>query len=55
VAVTVHDGVAVWDLGPDHLADTACRLAGRSLAASERAAYLGEIGERLPTCAAYAP
>ncbi len=35
LAVTDADGVVLWDLAPEHLADAACRIAGRNLSATE--------------------
>jgi hypothetical protein len=50
MAVTVEDGVAVWDLDPDHQFEAACRIAGRELTAEEWATYLGGT-EQVATCA----
>ena len=52
VAVSVSDGVAIWDLDPDHLA-AACRMAGRNLTTAEWATYLSELGDRRATCPEY--
>ena len=49
MAVTVDDGVAVWDLDPDHQYETACRIAGRELTAEEWATYLGDAAQ-VATC-----
>jgi DNA-binding SARP family transcriptional activator/WD40 repeat protein len=53
VAVTVRDGVAVWDIDPDHLAAAACELAGRNLSETEWTTHLGDLGDRRATCAAF--
>ena len=51
-AVTVNgrDGLAVWNIDPDHLADAACRIAGRNLTRGEWDAYLDDLGPYRPTC-----
>jgi DNA-binding SARP family transcriptional activator/WD40 repeat protein len=51
-ALAINDpgGVAVWDLAPDHLADAACRLAGRNLTRAEWDTYLAALGDYRPTC-----
>ena len=46
-------GVAIWDIDPDHLTTAACRLAGRSLTATEWDTYLAELGDYRPTCPQY--
>jgi DNA-binding SARP family transcriptional activator/WD40 repeat protein len=53
VAVTVREGVAVWDIEPDHLAAAACELAGRNLTVTEWSTHLGELGDRRATCSAF--
>jgi WD40 repeat protein len=50
VAVGTGDGVAIWDLNPQHLAADACRLAGRNLTPAEWDTYLGALGPYRPTC-----
>jgi DNA-binding SARP family transcriptional activator/WD40 repeat protein len=50
VTVTVREGVAVWDIGPDRLAEAACRMAGRNLTENEWETYLGSLGEYRETC-----
>ena len=45
VAVTVREGVAVWDLDPTSLAEAACTLAGRNLSRTEWDTYLRGLGE----------
>lgn len=49
MAVTVEEGVAVWDLDPDHQFEAACRIAGRELTAEEWATYFGDA-EQVATC-----
>ncbi len=51
LAVTTTEGVALWDLDPDHLVTAACRLAGRNLTEAEWATYLGRLGPYRATCA----
>jgi DNA-binding SARP family transcriptional activator/WD40 repeat protein len=53
VAVTVREGVAIWDFAPDHLADAACELAGRNLTGTEWSTHLGHLGEHRATCEAF--
>jgi WD40 repeat protein len=53
VAVTVREGVAVWDIEPDHLAAAACELAGRNLTETEWATFLGDLDDRRATCPAF--
>ena len=48
--VNQRDGVAVWDLDPDHQQEAACRLAGRDLTREEWATYLGSIDTYRSTC-----
>jgi DNA-binding SARP family transcriptional activator/WD40 repeat protein len=50
VAVTVREGVAIWDIDPDHLAAAACELAGRNLTDTEWTTYLSGLGGRRATC-----
>jgi WD40 repeat protein len=50
VAVGTGDGIAVWDINPQHLALAACRLAGRNLTTAEWATYLAALGPYRPTC-----
>jgi hypothetical protein len=50
VAVTDRDGVAFWNITPDHLADAACQLAGRNLTRTEWDTYLAGLGEYRATC-----
>jgi DNA-binding SARP family transcriptional activator/WD40 repeat protein len=53
VAVSTRSGVAVWDIDPEHLADAACRFAGRNLTPTEWDTYLGDPDDRRATCAKY--
>ena len=48
--VNQQDGVAVWDLDPDHQQEAACRSAGRDLTREEWATYLGSIDTYRSTC-----
>ena len=50
VAVTVRDGVAVWYIDPERLADAACELADRNLTHAEWETYLAELGAYRKTC-----
>ena len=54
VAVTVEQGIALWDLDPERLRAAACRLAGRNLTPTEWATFLGGLGEYRPTCLEHA-
>jgi WD40 repeat protein len=53
VATNTSHGVAVWDIDPEHLADAACRFAGRNLTPSEWDSYLGNRGDYRATCPNY--
>jgi WD40 repeat protein len=55
VAVTDRNGVAVWDITPDRLAEAACRLAGRNLTRTEWGTYLAGLGEYRATCPEFPP
>jgi DNA-binding SARP family transcriptional activator/WD40 repeat protein len=50
VAVNGRDGLAVWNIEPDRLAEAACRIAGRDLTRAEWDAYLGDVGAYRATC-----
>ena len=50
MAVNGREGLAVWSLEPDRLAEAACRLAGRNLTPTEWDAYLGHLGDYRATC-----
>ena len=53
IATNASRGVAVWDIDPEHLADAACKVAGRNLTAAEWDTYLGGPADRRATCRAY--
>jgi hypothetical protein len=53
VAIGDDDGVAIWDLNPEHLMMAACRLAGRNLTSTEWDTYLSDFGDYRPTCPEY--
>jgi hypothetical protein len=50
VAINGRDGLAIWHIAPDNLAEAACRLAGRNLTRTEWRAYLGSLGTYRATC-----
>jgi DNA-binding SARP family transcriptional activator/WD40 repeat protein len=50
VAVTVADGIALWDLDPERLLAAACDVAGRNLTATEWSTYLAGVGDYRSTC-----
>jgi WD40 repeat protein len=50
VALTTRDGVAIWDIEPAHLAEAACRLAGRNLTETEWETYLADLGDHRASC-----
>jgi DNA-binding beta-propeller fold protein YncE len=50
VAVTVRNGIAIWDIDSAHLAVAACALAGRNLTRAEWDSYLGKLGAYRKTC-----
>lgn len=43
-------GIVVWDLDPGHLADAACRVAGRNLTNSEWRDHIGSLAGRTTLC-----
>ena len=53
MAVTDEDGVAIWDLDPDHLAEASCAVAGRNLTPTEWATYMNDFGPYRKTCRQY--
>ena len=53
MAVTDEDGVAIWDLDPDHLAEASCAVAGRNLTPTEWATYMTDFGPHRKTCRQY--
>jgi WD40 repeat protein len=50
VAVTMRDGISLWDIDPAHLAAAACAVADRNLNAAEWEAYMRELGAYRKTC-----
>ncbi len=50
LAVTVADGVEVWDLDPDRLAEATCEVVGRNLTHSEWETYMADLGAYRRTC-----
>jgi hypothetical protein len=53
VAIGDGNGIAIWDLNPEHLKVAACRLAGRNLTPTEWNTHLHDLGDYRPTCARY--
>jgi hypothetical protein len=50
LAINDRHGIALWDINPEHLAEAACRLAGRNLTPTEWDTYLADEGDYRPTC-----
>ncbi len=50
LAVTVADGIEIWDLDPDHLATATCKMVGRNLTRTEWATYMSDFGAYRRTC-----
>jgi hypothetical protein len=50
VALSMPEGVVVWDIDPDHQAGFACRIAGRDLTEAEWRTYLGDLSGPQSTC-----
>ncbi|MCD2442549.1 PQQ-binding-like beta-propeller repeat protein [Agromyces sp. SYSU K20354] len=50
VAISMPEGIVVWDIDPDHQFEYVCRLAGRDLTENEWRTYLGHFGEPQSTC-----
>ncbi|GGI47387.1 DNA-binding SARP family transcriptional activator [Agromyces flavus] len=50
LALSMPEGVVVWDLDPEHQFDAVCRVAGRDLTADEWRTYLSDLGEPQSTC-----
>jgi hypothetical protein len=50
LAVRTADGVAVWDLDPEHWMTAACEVAGRNLTRDEWDLYIGDLADYRPTC-----
>ena len=51
MAISMPEGVVVWDIDPDHQFGYVCRMAGRDLTDNEWRTYLPEFGDRQSTCA----
>jgi DNA-binding SARP family transcriptional activator/WD40 repeat protein len=49
-AITVRNGIAIWDIDPKHLAEAACALADRNLTRTEWQTYIGKLGVFRKTC-----
>lgn len=54
LAVNLGGEFTIWDIDADHLAATACRLAGRNLTPAEWQTYLGPLEQRRATCPEFA-
>lgn len=50
MAVSMPEGVMLWDLDPEHQFEFACQLAGRNLTEDEWRTYLGDLGDPQSTC-----
>ncbi len=50
MAVSMPDGVMLWDLDPEHQFEYACQLAGRDLTEDEWNTYLADLGDPQSTC-----
>jgi hypothetical protein len=50
MALSMPDGVMLWDIDPEHLFEYVCRVAGRDLTDNEWRTYLPEFGARQDTC-----
>ncbi|WP_353816236.1 hypothetical protein [Agromyces sp. SYSU T00266] len=50
MAISMPEGVIVWDLDPDRQFAAVCRIAGRNLTVQEWNTYLPEFGEPEDTC-----
>ncbi len=53
LAVTMKDGVMIWDIDPEHLAVAACKLAGRNMTLPEWEGLMGAFGPYRSTCPEY--
>jgi WD40 repeat protein len=51
-AIDTDQGIVIWDLNPDHWADTACQIAGRNLTRAEWDQYIGDLEAYRMTCPA---
>ena len=50
MALSMPEGVMVWDIDPEHQFEFACRIAGRDLTENEWRTYLAALGEPQSTC-----
>ncbi len=50
MAVSMPEGVVVWDIDPEHQFEQVCRIAGRDLSDTEWRTYLGDLDDRHSTC-----
>ncbi|MFE6255820.1 BTAD domain-containing putative transcriptional regulator [Agromyces sp. NPDC057865] len=50
MAVSMPEGVMLWDLDPEHQFEFACQLAGRDLTEDEWNTYLADLGDPQSTC-----
>ncbi len=50
VAIGDGNGIAIWDINPEHLEAAACRLAGRNLSRTEWDTHLHDLGDYRLTC-----
>ena len=50
MALSMPEGVVVWDIDPEHQFEFACRIAGRDLTENEWRTYLAALGEPQSTC-----
>jgi hypothetical protein len=50
LVITDATGIVRWDLQPDHLAEAACRVAGRNFTRTEWSTYVADLGEYRETC-----
>ena len=50
MALSMPEGVVVWDIDPEHQFEYACRIAGRDLTENEWRTYLAALGEPQSTC-----
>ena len=46
----MEDGIAIWDLDPEHWVTAACDLAGRNLTKEESDKYIGDLAAYHTTC-----
>ncbi len=49
-AILMKNGIAIWDLDPEHWASAACDLASRNLTKGEWTKYIGDLAEYHATC-----